>query len=152
MHLVDEVHLVATASRRVLRVFNQVSDIIHAGMRGRVQFNQVDETPDRDILTGAAFAARGRCDPGFAVETARQNARNGGFADAAGPGKQIRVMQPVVVQGMHQCFADMLLPHHFVEGGRTEFAVENFMSHCVHCTGRPPLLSGITNGQRAVPG
>jgi len=55
----------------------------------------------------------------FAIEGFGKDTRQGGLADPPGAGKQVGVVQPVVVQGVAERPHDMGLPHQFTEYPRT---------------------------------
>ena len=58
VHLVDEVHLVATAGRGVLHVIEQLARVVDLGARGRIDLDQVDEAAGVDLAAAGADAAR----------------------------------------------------------------------------------------------
>ena len=110
VHLVDEVHLVAAAGRRVLHVVEQLARVVDLGPRRRVDFDEVNETSAVDFPAGPAHAARLRSNAGLAVQTLSEDSGDRGLADAAGPGKEKRVMDAPGLERIDQCPADMLLP------------------------------------------
>jgi hypothetical protein len=57
VHLVDEVHLVAAAGRRVLHVVEQLARIVDLGARRRIDLDQVDEAAFVDFPASGANAA-----------------------------------------------------------------------------------------------
>jgi hypothetical protein len=95
VHLVDEVHLVAAARRRVLGVVDEVAHVVDAGMRGGVDLEQVHEAALVDLPARRALAARRGADALFAVEALGDDARERGLADAARAGQQDRRVQLV---------------------------------------------------------
>ena len=52
VHFVDDVDLVAPDRRRVLRVVEHLAHVVDAGVRRRVELEQIDEAPGVDL--GAA--------------------------------------------------------------------------------------------------
>ncbi len=66
---------------------------------------------------------------GFAVQALREDACDGGFADAARAGEQIRVMNAFVLERMHQRAHDMILSHEGIEPCGAEFACEHLVTH-----------------------
>ena len=68
VHLVDEVHLVAAAGRRVLHVVEQLAGIVDLGARGRIDLDEVDEAAGIDLAAARACAAGLGRDAGLAVE------------------------------------------------------------------------------------
>jgi hypothetical protein len=115
VHLVDEVHLVASAARCVLHVVEQFTRVIDLGARGRIHFDEIDETTLVDLPACGAHAAGIRAHAGFAVQRFGEYARHRGFADSAGAGKQEGVMDFAAVERVAQGAQHMLLPHHFGE-------------------------------------
>ena len=129
MHLVDEVDLVAAARRRVLHVVEQVTRVLDLGARSGVHFDQVDETPVVDVATGRADAAgRGR-DALLAIQRLGKNPGNGGLADAARAGEQVGMVQPVVVQRVHQGAQHVFLAHQVGEQAGAPLAGKRLITH-----------------------
>src|SRR3546814_13506115 len=60
VHFVDQVHLVPAARGHVLRVFDQVADVVDAGVGGRVVLQQVDVAAGVDRQEIGKAAGRGR--------------------------------------------------------------------------------------------
>jgi len=83
-----------------------------------VAFDQIDKAPFIDLAAGTANAARRRRHARFAAQRLRENARDGGFARATRPAKQIGVRNAARGNGLAQCLGNMLLPHHFAKGLR----------------------------------
>ena len=115
VHLINEVHLVAAAAGRVLHVVGEFPHIIHASTGGCVDFDQINKPPFLDFLATGAGSTRRGGNAGFAVQASGQQSANGCFAYAPGTGKQIGVVQPLVVQGVDQCLEHMLLADHIFE-------------------------------------
>src|SRR5690606_29398388 len=84
-----------------------------------------------DFTTGGAFTAGSGSDPRLAVETARENARDGGLAHTAGAGEEIGVMQSSAVEGVDQSLQHMALPHHLAEIAGTPLACQYLITHAV---------------------
>ena len=115
MYLVNEVHLEAATGWRVLDVIGEFPHIIHASTGGCVDFDQINKPPFLDFLATGAGSTRRGGNAGFAVQASGQQSANGCFAYAPGTGKQIGVVQPLVVQGVDQCLEHMLLADHIFE-------------------------------------
>ena len=113
MHFVDDVDLEAAAGRRIQRVFQQLAHVIDLRVRRRIELNQIDKTSRVDLGAGAAFAARRVGNAGFAIERLGDNARQRGLAHTARAGKQVGVMQPLLLERIGQRTHDMLLPDQF---------------------------------------
>ncbi len=92
MHFVYQVDFEAATGRRVLDVIQQVAGIFNLGTRGGVNLNQIDKAPLLDFAAVVAHAARRRSDAGLAVQPLRQQTGNRGLSDAAGAGKEIRMV------------------------------------------------------------
>ena len=102
VHLIDEVHLVAAARGSVLHVVGQFPHVIYTGAGGSIDFDQINKTVLQDLLAAVAFTAGIRRYAGLTVQTAGQQAANGGFAHAPGAGKQIGMVQALVFQGVNK--------------------------------------------------
>ena len=144
VHLIDQVHLVAAPGGRVLHILEQLAGVLHLGAAGGVHLDQIHEAALADFLAGGADPARAAADPLFAVQTAGQDARDGGLADPAGAGEQIGVVQAVLIQRVGERPGHMLLAHQLVEGARSIFAGENLVTHRSPAKG----LSGASGESR----
>ena len=58
MYFIDDEDFVAGPGRRVLRAFTEFADIVNTGIGGRIDFENVDRFPGRDLL-----ARRARVNP-----------------------------------------------------------------------------------------
>jgi hypothetical protein len=58
-----------------------------------------------------------------------EDARNGGLADTAGAGEQIRMVQAVIVEGVHQRLLHVVLPDQFGEIARAPLARQDLVTH-----------------------
>src|SRR3989338_6399375 len=125
MHLIDDIHLEAAAGRRVQRAFEQFTHVVNLGVGRGVQFNQVDKTSTIDFLAGTALPAGRRGDSCRAVQRLGKDARDGGLADPARAGKQVSMMQSILVKRVAERLDDMLLPRQLRESFWTPFAREN---------------------------
>ena len=121
VHLVDEVHLEAAARRRVLHVVEQLASVVDLRARRGVDLDEVDEPPLVDRDASRAHAARLRDDARLAVQCLREQPRDRGLADAARAGEQVRVVQPVLFEGVHERLHDVRLPDQLVEAPRPPF-------------------------------
>ena len=111
MHFVDQVDLIASTCRHVLGVFKQISGVIDTSAGRSVYLDQIDEAIFFHLEADRAFAARRRANTTLAVKTLSQNACNGSLAHAPCAGKQIGVVQAVVVEGVSQSTHHMILTH-----------------------------------------
>ena len=57
VHLVDQVHLVATTAGCVLHILQQLACVIDTGARRSIDLDQVNKTPLGNFPAGRAFAA-----------------------------------------------------------------------------------------------
>src|SRR3569833_904789 len=107
--LVDEVHLVAAAAGGVLHIVEQLARVVDLRSRGRVDFDQVYETTPIDLGTRRARTAGLGCNTLLAVQTLRENARDGGLAHTSRPREQECEKNAARFECVHQGAADMLL-------------------------------------------
>ena len=129
MDFVDQIDLVARTRGRILHVLQQFPRVLDLGARGRVNLEQIHTTPLGDLHTGAATATGFRTDAGLTVQAFGENSRDCGLAHAARAGKQVRVMQAVVVQRVHQRLQYVFLAHHFAETTGPPLACEYLIGH-----------------------
>ena len=129
VHFVDQVHLVAGARGRVGHVVDQFPRVLDLGARGRVHLDQVDAAAFGNFQAARTGAAGRGADAAFAVETAGEDARDGGLAHTAGAGKQIGVVETITVQRMAQRLQYVLLTDQGVKCGRTPFSRQHLIGH-----------------------
>ena len=122
VHLVDQVHLVAAARRRVLHVVEQFARVIDLGARGGVDFDQVDAAAGLDLAAAGAFEARRRAHAAFAVQALGQDPRHRGLAHAARAREQEGVVHASARERIAERGEHMLLAGHLGEAARTPFA------------------------------
>ena len=115
VHFVDQVDLEAPARRRVLHILKQLAGVLDLCATRRIHLDQVDKPALIDLQTGRALTAGFRADAPFAVKTFGQNPGDGGLADPAGTGKQIGVVQPVVIKRIDHGLQHMGLADHLAE-------------------------------------
>ena len=149
VHLVDQVHLVAPARRRILNVVEQLARVVDLGARSRVDLEQIHEPPGVDITTGAALAAGRRGHASLAVERLREDARNGRLADAARACEQERMMDASRIERVRERTSDMVLPDEFVEPARSPFTGKNEVAHG---TSGYPVAGGGGGPRQNTPG
>jgi hypothetical protein len=113
--LVDHVDLEPRVARRIDRTFEQRRHLVDATVAGGIEFDVVDEPPGIDRGTRLAPVAR-RCGHAAlairsdAVECLGKNARERRLTHPAGTGKQVGVMQSLLLERMRQRPNDMVLP------------------------------------------
>ena len=113
VHFIDDIDLEASAGRRIQRVFQQLAHVIDLRVRRRIQLHQIDKASRVNLGAGAAFSARRIGNAGFAVERLGDNARQRGLAHTARAGKQVGVMQTLLLERITQRTNNMLLPDQF---------------------------------------
>ena len=115
MHLVDEVHLVATTGRCVRDVLQQFAGLIDLGARGGVHFDEVKKPSGVNVTAGGALAAGAGAHASLAIEAFGKDARDGGFTHATGAGKEVGMVQAVFVERVGERAQDMLLTDHVLK-------------------------------------
>ena len=114
---VDDIDLEPRPGRAELGVGDQVADVIHAGVAGRVDLDDIDVLTSRDALAGIALAARfGRRHLGLlAIQRLGHDPRHRGLADPARPAEQIRMRDASRFDCLLQRLRNMVLADDFVE-------------------------------------
>ena len=130
VHFVDDVDLVTPHRRCVLRVVEHLAHVVDAGVRRRIQLQQIDKTSRIDLGAGRTDAARGRRHTGFAVKTLGQNPRQRGLAHPACARQQIGMMQPPLRQRIRQRLHHVLLPLEIGKRARPPLARERKCGGC----------------------
>ncbi len=129
VHFVDQVDLEAPATGRVLHVVEQLAGILDLGAAGGVDLDQVDETPFIDLAAHRTLAAWRGGNARLAVHALGDDTRDGCLAHPTGTGKQVGMVQALVVQCVDQRLEHVGLPNHFAEGARTPFTCKNLITH-----------------------
>jgi len=128
VHLVDDVHLVASRGGRVQRVLQQLAHVVHLRVRSSVELDEVDEAARVDFGARRAFAAGGRGNAGFTIERLGDDARERGLANAAGTGEKVSVVQSLVRKRALERPHHVLLPYQLGKRSRAPLAGKN-LSH-----------------------
>ncbi len=131
VHLVDQVHLEATARGRVLRVLDHLAHVVHTGIAGGVDLQQIDKAALVHRRAHRARAARVGRLPALAIQRLGEDACDGGLADATGAGKQVGVMHAPTVERVGERAHHVLLPDQFGELARSPLACEYLIRHSV---------------------
>ena len=131
MNLVNQVNLEAGMGRRVLDVLQQFARILDLGPRGCINLDKVNTAALRYLKAGGTFPAGLRTHTTFTVEAFGQNSGNGGFANTACAGKQLGMVQPIIVQRMNQRLEHMLLADHLPKHPGPPFSRQNLVGHAV---------------------
>ena len=147
MHLIDQVHLVATARGRVLDVIQQLTGILHLGPAGRIHLDQVDKTALADLHAGITSTTGLGAHTLLAIQATGQYPGNGGLAHTACTGEQVRVVQTVLVKRVHQGPGNVFLPDQFLERPGAVFACENLVTHYCHNLGKSTYATQERHGK-----
>ncbi len=132
VHFVDDIDLGPRHHRHVARAFDDLADVVDAGVRGRVHLDDVDMARFQDRLAmhaefvhvdgrpvdGGPPVARGK----FVIEGAGEDARGRGLADAAHAREHIGLMDAADVEGVGQGADHRLLADQILETARPIFA------------------------------
>ena len=129
MDLVDDVDLVAAPRRCVLHGFEQFAHVVHAGARGGVDLDHVDESALVHVHATAAFATGLRGHTRLTVQALGQDAGDGGLANTAGAGEQEGVVQSFLVDAVDQGTGYVFLADQLVERAGTPLAGEYLVTH-----------------------
>ena len=132
VHFVDDEDLVAVARRsKANRADDRFANVVNAGVRRGVDLLHVNRTAFRNFAArragiGVVRAAGrgGRLFRFVAIERFGEQTRGRSFPDAARAGKQIGVMQPLVLDGIAQRARDGLLSRDFFKSLRAPFACD----------------------------
>ena len=128
VYFVNEIDFVLSFDRCVGDVVKQFACFFDAGARGGIDFDEVGEAALVNFFAVVAFAAGVGADVVFlAVERFGEDAGDGGFADAACAGKEVSVVDAVMVQRVGQRLGHMRLADQFVKVFRPPFACENLI-------------------------
>ena len=110
VRFVEDDDLVCAAGGRVADHVAQFANLVDAAIGGRVDFNDVERIAGGDFLAGVAFIA-GICGGTVnAVQSFGEDARGGGFSNAARAGKNVGVRDAIVADGIRQCVVTWLWP------------------------------------------
>ncbi len=126
---VDDKDLVLSDHRRVLRLFQEIADVIDARVGRRIDFDHVHRMPARNVLATFALAAGNQRISARTVQRLRKDSRRCRLADATRSRKQERMMQPPAGNRIFDRLRDMLLADQIVEGFRTPFTSHCHVSH-----------------------
>ena len=130
MDLIDDEHLVAIAHRCDRQRFDDdLTDRVDAGVGGPVDFHHVHIAAFGDLAAGVTLATGVGGGPVDAIECTGQNARRGGFADPARPGKNERLCEATRGDGIAKRVDDTTLADHILKPLRAPFSSESDMGH-----------------------
>ena len=139
MHFVDDEDFGAGHHRAIARRFDDLANIINAGMRGRVHFDHINMARFNDGLTmhthfrhmNGGLGDSGLIATGgqFIIESPRKNARRCGFANPAHAGQNIGLMNAAKRKGIAQSAHHGLLADEIIKIGGTIFARQHTIGH-----------------------
>ncbi len=115
---------------RVADRLDQLAHVVDRGAARRVDLLHVRRGAAGDLDARGADAAGRRGRALLAVEAARQDARDGGLADAARTAEQHRVRDAAHRDRIAQRGGDVLLAAHFGEALGSPFSRENLVAQC----------------------
>jgi hypothetical protein len=131
MHFVDDVNFHAAAGRQKFHLLADLAHVIHAVIGGAVDFEYVDGGASVDIQAARAFVAgdAGVLAAGlgfriFAAKRFGKNTGHGGFAYAAGAGKEVGLAELILFESVDERRRYVLLPNQFIELLRAVFSGE----------------------------
>ena len=139
VHLVNDVDFEGSAAGGILDGITQVPHLIHAVVRGTVDFHHIQVVAGGNFEAGVANIAGRRRRALDTVERLGENPGEGGFPDTARPHEQVSVRQPLAGNGVAQRLRDMILPHHVRKLLRTPFSRQYLVCHIYFPVERPCL-------------
>ena len=138
VHLIDDVHLESRRRGPKAHLLAQVADVIHAGVAGGVDLDQVDKARRTHLQAVRAAITGLRLDAFQAVDGLRQQPCHRCFAGATLARKQVGVAHPVVRQCILQNAHDVLLPDHFRKQLRSILVIKGLEALLLTHRSRPP--------------
>jgi hypothetical protein len=129
MDLIDEVHLVAPAGRCVLHIIEKLTGIVDLGARGRVDLDEIGESPGVYLLAGRTLPARVGPHPLLTVQSLGKETRHGGLADATDAAEKIGMVDTPFAQGKTQRADHGVLTQKLWECARTPFSRQHQITH-----------------------
>ena len=118
MDFVDDEDLEAALDRAMRDGLHQVAHLVDLGVRGAVDFEDVESRALADLLAVGAGVARLGRRALLAVEGLGEQPRRGGLADAARPGEEEGVRHAARGDGGLQGTGHVILPDHVREALR----------------------------------
>ena len=139
----------------------QVADVVHAGVGGGVDLDDIGRVARGDLTAREALVARLAIARVGAVDGLGEQARGARFAGAARAAEEVRMGEAPVADGVQQRADDGLLTDQIGEGLRAPFAIERLRRHemapkparkgvplSVEVAGQPPEGAAASNIQR----
>ncbi len=118
VHFVDDVDLESGAGGAVAAVFDDLADVIDAGVAGGVDLDDVDVVAAGDGEAGIAFSAGsgGGTLGVLAIQGFGEDSGHAGLAGASGAAEEVGMGQTVGFYGLFEGLGDVLLADDLVKG------------------------------------
>ncbi len=148
VRFVEDVDLVFVARGAVAGGVAELADLVDAAIGGGVDFDDVDRGAGADLGAGVAEVAGLGGRAGFAadgvaaIEGARQDARDGGFADAAVAGEDVAMRDAVLGERVEQRAGDVVLADDVGEARGAVLAGEDLVGHLAGLIVSPGCVEG----------
>jgi hypothetical protein len=129
VHFIDDIDAIPTSKRRELDVLPDFSYVIHAGIGGSVDLNNVNGCPLGDLYavrTGLTRRARGAS---LAVQGFGENAGHRGLSNSARARKEKGMGDPLGRDRVHERLHNVRLANDLVKGSRPIFPCRNLIVH-----------------------
>ena len=152
VHFVDQIDLVLAARGHVLRVLDHFAHIVHTGVRGSVDLQQIDIAAGIDVQAGRALAAGIGTGALLAVQRFGEDAGDGGLAHAARTREQEGMVNAAAVQRIGERADHVFLADQLCESLGTPLAGEDEIGHaaivprCASPSSRRGPLAGFACG------
>ena len=124
VHLVDDIYLILAHGRQIGGFIAQVTDVIHAVVGGGINFRYIQNGALINAFADSTFTAGVRAGGIQAVDRFGKNFGAGGFAGAAGAGKQVGMAHTVCRDLVFQRSNNGPLAYHILKTLRSPFAVQ----------------------------
>ena len=133
VYFINDIDLVPRFVWRVIDPFPEVPDVVHAGIAGGVDFNNIQSSAFGDCLThltgiaGFAFAFIGET-----INRLGENASRAGLTGTAWSAEKVGMRYVAANQGILQRLGYLFLADHFGQGLRTPPTVKDLGSHFIY--------------------
>jgi len=156
VNFVDDVDLVARRHRRIAHRFDDLADIVDAGVAGGVHLDHVDVPALGDRYAGLAHTAGidrrpARSIGADAVQRLGNQPRGRGLADPPHAGEEKRMGQPIALDRVGQRLDHRILADQLREALGAIFAGEDAIGLLPPGLGRFAKIEGIGHGPNLVP-
>ena len=123
MHFIDNINLILSLSGRVRYFIHNFTDIVHAVVGRRVDFNHVHGCTGSNRLAYGTFSAGTSVYGIFTIHGPCKNFGNRSFTGTAGARKQIGMSDAVCLNLVFQGRYNMFLPFDILKFRRAELSV-----------------------------